>query len=85
MLLVSWTFDKVIKGFKNAENLRSVGQKATKVQAIKLWEWFDPGRSRMRADRFKRGLGWAADFFLRPSNYVVTFDPFNLQILYWQN
>ena len=68
MLLASWTFDTVSKGFRsfNAENLGSVGQRAAKLQAIKVWEWFDPGRSRIRADRFEWGRGRMADFFLRP-------------------
>ena len=67
MLLVSWTFDKVIKGVRSfyAENLGSVSQRATKLPAIKLWEWFDPWPTQIQADWFKWGQGWALDFFLR--------------------
>ena len=54
MLLASWTFDTDLKGDKSlkTENLESLGQRAAKLQAIKLWEWFDPERSRMRAEWF---------------------------------
>ena len=45
----------------------SIGQRATKLPAIKLWEWFDPGPTGIRANRFDWGWGWSADFFLRPS------------------
>ena len=44
----------------------SVGQRATNLLAIKLWEWFDPGTTRTRADWFECGRGRMADFFLRP-------------------
>ena len=49
MLLVSWNFDTIkrIRSFI-AENLRSVGQRAAKLLTIKLWEWFDPARTRIR-------------------------------------
>ena len=69
MLLASWNFYIVLKGFRsfNAENLKYVGQRAAKLPAIKLWEWFDRGQSQIRADWFKRGRGRMADFFLRPS------------------
>ena len=42
-MLASWTFDTVEKriGAFNAENLGFVGQRAAKLPAIKLWEWFD--------------------------------------------
>ena len=45
MLLASWTFYIVLKGFRslNAKNVESVGQRAAKLPAIKVWEWFDPG------------------------------------------
>ena len=62
MLLFYWNFDTVFKKIRSydAENLDSVAQKAAKLPAIKLWEWFDPG------DCFEWGWGQAADFFLRP-------------------
>ena len=46
--------------------MESVGQRAAKLPAIKLLEWFDPGTSRTRADWFEGGRGRMADFFLRP-------------------
>ena len=54
MLLASWTFDTVEKRIRsfNAENLESVGQRAAKLPAIKLWEWFDPGTTRTQAEWF---------------------------------
>ena len=67
-MLASWTFGTVLKGFRsfNAENLRSADQRAAKLPAIKLWEWFDFARVRTRADWFKWGRGRMADFFMRP-------------------
>ena len=37
-LLASWTFDTVLKGFRsfNAENLGPLGQRATKLPALKV-------------------------------------------------
>ena len=68
MPLASWTFYTILKGFRsfNAENVGSVGQRAAKLPAIKLWEWFDFARVRTRADWFKWGRGRMADFFMRP-------------------
>ena len=58
----------ILKGFRyfNAKNLGFVGQRAAKLPAIKLWEWFDFARVRTRADWFKWGRGRMADFFMRP-------------------
>ena len=74
LLLASWTFYSFLKGFRsfNAENLGSVGQRAAKWLAIKLWEWFDPGTTRIWADWFKSGRGQMADFFLRPPNLTAS-------------
>ena len=74
MLLVSWTFDTIEKGFRwfNAENLVSVNQRASKLLSVKLWERFDPGRSRTRADWFESGQGQMADFFLRPPTLTAS-------------
>ena len=47
----------------------SVGQRAAKLPAIKLWEWFDPGPTRTRAEWFE--WGQAADFFLRTTNLTA--------------
>ena len=68
LLLASWTFHSFLKRFRsfNAENLGSVDQRAAKWPAIKLWEWFDPSTTRIRADWFERGRGRLADFFLWP-------------------
>ena len=68
MLLASWTFYTILKGFRSfiAENLESVGQRAAKLLTIKLWEWFDPGTTRTWADWFECGRGQMADFFVRP-------------------
>ena len=87
MLLASWTFDKVKKENRslNTENLGSVGQRAAKLPAIKLWEWFDFARVRTQADWFKRGRGRLADFSWDLQLWqLVTFKPFNLQTLYLQ-
>ena len=74
MLLVSWAFDTILKRFRsfNAEKLESEGQRALKLSAIKLWEWFDPGRTRFRAQWFKWGRGRPADFFLRPPTLTAS-------------
>ena len=68
MLLASWSFYSFLKRFRsfNAKNLGSLGQRAAKWLAIKLWEWFDPGTTRIRADWFERGRGQSADIFLWP-------------------
>ena len=50
----------------------SVGQRAAKLLAIKLWEWFDPGTTRIRADRFDQGRGRVADFFMRPPTLTAS-------------
>ena len=73
MLLISWTFDTFSKWERsfNAKNLKSEGQRAAKLLAIKLWEWFDPGPTRTRADWFEWGRGQAANFFLRPSTLTA--------------
>ena len=74
MLLATWFLVCFFKRFRSfvAENLESVGQRAAKLPAIKLWEWFDPGWSWTRADRFECGRGWKADFFFRPPTLIVS-------------
>ena len=70
MLLASWVFIYYFKSFRslNAENLRSVGQRALKLLAVKLWKWFDFARDRTRAKcnctQFG-GMAEAADFSMR--------------------
>lgn len=68
MLLASWTFDTVYKGFRsfNAKNLGSVDQRTAKLPVTKLWEWFNHGQTQIQADWFECGRGCAADFSLRP-------------------
>ena len=87
MLLASWNFYIVLKSFRsfNAENLKYVDQRAAKLLVIKLWEWFDCGQSRIRANWFERGWGRMADFFLRPptltaGNFEATW-PKDLKLL----
>ena len=62
------TFDTVKEKFRsfNAENLKSLGQWAAKLPAVKLWEWFNPRWNWIWANWFERGRGRMADFFLRP-------------------
>ena len=74
MLLASWFFVYFFKRFRYfiAENLKSVGQRVAKWPAIKLWEWFDPGTTQIRADWFEGGRGQMADFFLRPPTLTAS-------------
>ena len=67
MLLCFWSFDTVEKRIRsfNAENLESLGQRAAKLPAIKLWEWLERAKHRTQADCFEWGRGRSADFFLR--------------------
>ena len=62
------------KGLRSfhTDNLGSVGQRAVKWPAIKLWEWFDSGTTRVRADWFESGQGQMADFFLRPPTLTAS-------------
>ena len=64
-LLKFWHNFKRFRSFY-AQNLESIGQRAAKLPAIKLWEWFEFARVWIRADWFKWGRGSVADFFLRP-------------------
>ena len=68
MLPASWKFGTPYNGLRSFydRNMGSVGQRAAKLLAIKLWEWFDPGTTRIWADRFDQGWGRVADFFMRP-------------------
>ena len=68
MLLAYWAFYTILKGFRsfNAENVGSVGQRTANLPAIKVWEWFDPGPPRTRANWFECGRGRMADFFMKP-------------------
>ena len=57
LIVLSTAFDKVIKRFKsfNAKILKSLGHRTAKLQVNKLWEWFDPGQTRIRTKWFKWG------------------------------
>ena len=70
MLPASWNFDTLYNGFRsfNDRNMGSVGQRAAKLLAIKLWEWFDPGTTRTRAEWYECSRGrmhtdWFQEFF----------------------
>jgi len=68
MLPVSWFLVSFFERFRSfvATNIKSVGQRASKLLAVKVWGWFDPRRSRIWAEWFEWGWGRFADFFLRP-------------------
>ena len=52
--------------------LGSLGLRAAKLPAIKLWEWFELARDQIRADLFECGRGCAADFFWRPPTLTAS-------------
>ena len=82
LLLASWTFYSFLKGFRsfNAENLGSVGQRAAKWPAFKLWEWLDRDRNRTRADwPTGAGAGWQTFSWDLQLWQLVTLQPFDLQ------
>ena len=85
MLLATWFLVCFFKRFRSfvAENLESVGQRAAKLPAIKLWEWFDPGRSRTRADWFDWGRATRQTFSWDLQLWqIVILQPFDLQTQY---
>ena len=69
MLPASWTFDTNEKRHRslNAENLRSIGQRASKMLAVKLWKWFDCAwnRTQCAIAHNMDGMAEVADLFLR--------------------
>ena len=70
MLLATWFLVCFFKRFRSfvAENLESVGQRAAKLPAIKLWEWFEGAGVRTRAHWLTgAGAGWQT--FLETSNF----------------
>ena len=75
-----WTLDIFLKRLRSFHtvNLGSVGQSAAKLPSIKLWEWFEHGRTRVWADCFEWGRGRPADFFSRP----LTLKAGNFEALY---
>ena len=82
MLLATWFLMCFFKRFRSfvAENLESVGQRAAKLPAIKLWEWFETVQASNPGTLADWGRGRLADFFLRPQLWqLVTLQPFDLQ------
>ena len=82
MLLATWFLMCFFKRFRSfvAKNLKSVGQRAAKLPAIKLWEWLNRDRGSNPSRLADWGWGRLADFFLRPPNWqLVTLEPFDLQ------
>ena len=76
------------KGFRSfdSENLGSVGQRAAKLLAIRLWEWFDPGRSRIWDEGACRLFGHKGRrVYKRKVWWLVTLQPFELQTPNFQN
>ena len=70
MLLALWLLLYFFKRFRsfNDKNLGSVGQRAAKLPAIKLWEWFEGAGVRTRAHWLTgAGAGWQT--FLETSNF----------------
>ena len=73
MLLATWFLVCFFKRFRSfvAENLESVGQRAAKLPAIKLWEWFEGAGVRTRAHWLTgAGAGWQT--FLRPPTLTAS-------------
>ena len=73
MLLATWFFVCFLKRFRSfvAENLEFVGQRATKLPAIKLWEWFEGVGVRTRA-HWLTGAGASWQTFLRPPTLTTS-------------
>ena len=83
MLLATWFLMCFFKRFRSfvAENLESVGQRAAKLPAIKLWEWFEGAGVRTRAHWLTgAGAGWQTFSWDLQLWQQVTLQPFDLQI-----
>ena len=74
MLLANWFLVCFFKRFRSfvAENLESVGQRAAKLPAIKLWEWLERDRVSNPGRLADWGQGRLADFFLRPPTLTAS-------------
>ena len=74
MLLATWFFVCFFKRFRSfvAENLESVGQRAAKLPAIKLWEWFETVQASNPGTLADWGRGQLSDFFLRPPTLTAS-------------
>ena len=83
MLLATWFLVCFFKRFRSfvAENLESVGQRAAKLPAIKLWEWFEGAGVRTRADWLTgAGAGWQTFSWDLQLWQLVTLRPFDQKI-----
>ena len=76
MLLAIWFLMCFLKKFRScvAKNLESVGQRAAKLPAIKLWEWFEGAGIRTRAHWLTGDLSWDLQLW-----QLVILQPFDLQ------
>ena len=74
LLLVFWYFVFFFKRFRsfNVVNMGSIGQRAKKLPAIKLWEWLDRDRGSNPGTLADWGRGRLADFFLRPPTLTAS-------------
>ena len=75
-MTASWFVIYFFKRFRyfNSKNMGSVGQRGAKLLSVKLWEWFDPGRTQIWAEWFEWGQTFSWDLELWK---LVTLQPFN--------
>ena len=82
MLLATWFLVCFFKRFRSfvAKNLESVGQRAAKLPAIKLWEWFEPVQASNPGTLADWGRGRLADLSWDLQLWqLVILQPFDLQ------
>ena len=82
MLLATWFLVCFFKRFRSfvAENLESVGQRAAKLPAIKLWEWFETVQASNPGTLADWGRGRLADLSWDLQLWqLVILQPFDLQ------
>ena len=82
MLLATWFLMCFFIRFRffNAKNLGSVGQRAAKLPAIKLWEWFETVQASNPGTLADWGWGRLADLSWDLQLWqLVILQPFNLQ------
>ena len=74
-----WILAYIGKGIRSlyARNMGSVGQRAAKLPAIKVWEWFGPGTTRARARAGRQTFLWDLQLWR-----LVTLKPFDLQTIF---
>ena len=77
MLIASWFLVSFLKRFRSfiAENLSSIGWWGAKLPAIKLWEWFDPGPTQIRADQFNCDFSQGVILKLNWQNFGFSWPP----------